>query len=115
MGNSAAVRFTDIYFSPAGSIQEGNPQLILDSRERVKLQPVLLLQGGADAKGAVNDKNVSPDIQERFAASYRAAGGKIQLELLPGAPHDFVNAAGPNLDRALGLMKSFIEQQLAGG
>jgi len=46
---------------------------------------VLLLQGSADADGVVKDKNVSPEIQQRFAASYQAAGGTIQLELWPGA------------------------------
>ncbi len=95
----------DIYFSSPGSLQDGNPQLILDRHEPVKLPPVLLLQGSADGNG--------PAMQQRFAASYRAAGGKIQLELLPGAPHNFVNMAGANLDRALGLMKTFIGQQLA--
>jgi dienelactone hydrolase len=39
----------------------------------------------------VKDTNVSPEIQQRFATSYGAAGGKMQLELLPGAPHNFVN------------------------
>jgi len=114
VGNNAPVKSTDIYFSPPGSLQDGNPQLILDRRESVKLPPVLLLQGSADANGVVKDRNVSPEIQQRFAASYRAAGGKIQLELLPGAPHNFVNMAGANLDRALGLMKTFIGQQLGG-
>jgi acetyl esterase/lipase len=114
LGNSVPVKSTDIYFSPAGSLEEGNPQLILDRREPVQLPPALLLQGSADANGVVKDTNVSPAIQERFAASYRAAGGNIQLELLPGAPHNFVNMAGTNLDRALGLMKTFIQQQLAG-
>ena len=114
VGNNAPVKSTDIYFSPAGSLQDGNPQLILERHESVKLPRVLLLQGSADANGVVKDRNVSPAIQQRFAASYRAAGGKIQLELLPGAPHNFVNMAGANLDRALGLMKTFIGQQLAG-
>jgi len=100
VGNAAPVKATDIYFSPAGSLEDGNPQLILDRRESVKLPPVLLVQGSADANGVVKDKNVSPEIQQRFAASYRAAGGKIQLELLPGAPHNFVNTAGANLERA---------------
>ena len=113
VGNNAPVKSTDIYFAPPGSLQEGNPQLILDRHESVKLPPVLLLQGSADANGVVKDTNVSPAIQQRFAASYRVAGGKIQLELLPDAPHNFVNTAGPNLDRALGLMKTFMEQQLA--
>ena len=113
VGNADPVKATDTYFSPPGSLQEGNPQLVLDRHEWVKLPPVLLLQGSADANGAVRDKNVSPAIQRRFATSYRAAGGKLQLELLPGAPHNFVNTAGENLDRALGLMKTFIGQQLA--
>ncbi len=112
-GNDVPVKGTDIYFCSPGSLQDGNPQLILDRREPVRLQPVLLLQGSPDANGAMADKNVSLEIQQRFVASYRAAGGKIQLELLPGAPHNFVNKAGPNLDHALGLIKTFIGQQLA--
>jgi acetyl esterase len=112
LGNNAPVKSTDIYFSPPGSVQEGNPQLILDRHEPIKLPPVLLLQGSADTNGVVKDTNMSPEIQQRFAASYSAAGGKMQLELLPGAPHNFVNMDGTNLDRALGLMKTFIEQQL---
>ena len=114
VGNNAPVKSTDTYFSSAESLQEGNPQLILDRRESAKLPPVLLLQGSADANGVVKDKNVSPEIQQRFAASYRAAGGMIQLELLPGAPHNFVNMAGADLERTVGLMKAFIGQQLAG-
>ncbi len=113
LGNNAPVKSTDIYFSPPGSIQEGNPQLILDRHEPIKLPPVLLIQGGADTNGVVKDTNVSPEIQQRFAASYEAAGGKIQLELLPGAPHNFVNTDGANLDRTLGLMRVFVGQQLA--
>jgi acetyl esterase/lipase len=114
VGNQAPVKSTDTYFSPPGSLQDGNPQLILDRRESVTLPPLLLLQGSADATGVLKDRNVSPAIQQRFAASYRAAGGKIQLEMLPGAPHNFVNTAGANLDRALSLMKTFIGQHLAG-
>ena len=114
VGNAGPVKNTDIYFSPPASLQQGNPQLILDRREWVKLPPALLLQGSADASGIVKDKNVSPAIQQRFAGSYRAAGGKIQLVLFPGAPHDFVNAAGADLDRALDLMKAFIGEQLVG-
>ncbi len=114
VGNNAPVKSTDIYFSTPGSIQDGNPQHVLNRGEPVKLPPVLLLQGSADANGVVKDTNVSPEIQQRFAASYQAAGGKMQLELLPEAPHNFVNMPGPNLDRALGLMTTFIGQQLAG-
>ncbi len=114
-GNSAPVKNTDMYFSLPGSILEGNPQLILERRDNSAfLPPILLLQGGADDAGFVKDTNVSPAIQQRFATTYRAAGGKIQLEVLPGAPHNFVNEPGPDLDRALALIRLFIEAQLAG-
>ncbi|HEY7302221.1 MAG TPA: alpha/beta hydrolase [Xanthobacteraceae bacterium] len=114
LGNVAPVRSTDIYFLPAGSIQEGNPQLILDRREPARLVPALLLQGSADANGVVEDKNVSPEIQQRFAEAYRTAGGIIQLELLPGAPHNFVNMPGVHADRALTFIRTFVGKQLGG-
>jgi acetyl esterase len=114
VGSTAPVKSTDIYFAPPGSLEEGNPQLILDRRDWTKLPPVLLLQGSADANGVVKDKNVSPGIQRRFAASYRASGGTIQLELLPGGPDNVVNTAGTELELALSLTKTFISQRLAG-
>jgi hypothetical protein len=52
---------------------------------------VLLAIMDIHSSGVVKDTNMSPEIQQRFAASYKAAGGKMQLELLPGAPHNFVN------------------------
>jgi pimeloyl-ACP methyl ester carboxylesterase len=113
VGNNGSIKATDIYFSSAGSLQDGNPQLILDRHEPVTLQPMLLVQGGADASGVVKDENVSSAIQGRFVASYRAAGGKVDFVLLPGVGHNFVNKPGPDLNRAVDLMRIFIEQQLA--
>ena len=54
-----------------------------------------------------------PNTHWEFSHDVLLAGGKIQLELLPGAPHKFVNMPGANTDRALGVMKIFIGQQLA--
>jgi len=114
LGNEAPVKSTDIYFSSGESLQDGNPQLIAERREPAELPPVLLMQGSADANGVVKDANMSPEIQQQFAASYEAAGGKVQLELLPGAPHNFVNMPGAYEDRALTLIKTFITQRLGG-
>jgi acetyl esterase len=115
VGSTAPVRSTDIYFAPPNSLEEGNPQRILERGQAGLLPPVLLIQGSPDAGGVMKDKNVSVEIQQRFAASYRAGGGALQLELLPGAPHNFVNAPGPHAERALALIRIFIERQLAGG
>ncbi len=88
LGNDAPVKSTDIYFSPPDSIRDGNPQSILDGHEKARLPPVLLIQGSADLNGVVKDTNMSPDVQKKFAASYQAVSGKIELVLLPGVPHN---------------------------
>jgi acetyl esterase/lipase len=111
IGNQSIVKFTQAYFSTAGSMEDGNPQRLLEGCNPGKLPPALLLQGGADEKGVVADQNISPAIQQCFADAYRSAGGQIQLELLPSAPHNFVNANGVNLDFALTLIMTFIRQQ----
>ena len=56
------------YWVPWETIKEGNPQYILDRKEHGKLPPLLIMQGALD-------DNVLPAIQEKFVASYRAAGG----------------------------------------
>ena len=62
------------YFDPWETIYEGNPQLILERHEPVTLPPLYVLQGELD-------DNVLPSFQEKFAATYRAAGGECELEI----------------------------------
>ena len=83
----------------------GFPPLILSRGEKVKHPPTLLLQGTAD-------RNVTPEMQERFAAAYRAAGGYAELETFPGAQHGFAREASSETERALEVMRSFIARQL---
>jgi len=93
------------FFNPWEDVHEGNPQEILDRGERVTLVPMLIMQGGAD-------DNVIPAIQEKFAASYRAAGGECQLEIFPGCQHEWIAEPGPDTDRAHEMVKAFIARQL---
>src|SRR5512146_1287094 len=93
------------YFDPPESVFEGNPQQMLDRREAVSLPPMLIMQGGID-------DNVLPAIQEKFAASYRAAGGDCQLEVFDGCEHEWVAKPGPQTDRAHEMVKAFIARQL---
>jgi len=93
------------YFNPEELVHEGNPQEMLDRREAVTLLPMLIMQGGAD-------DNVIPPIQEKFAASYRAAGGDCQLEVFAGCEHEWVKDPGPDTDRAHEMVKAFIARQL---
>lgn len=94
------------YFNPWETIYDGNPQLILERREPVTLPPVYILQGELD-------DNVLPAVQEKFAATYRAAGGECELEIFKGCEHRWVAKPGPQTDRAYERIKAFIARQLA--
>jgi acetyl esterase/lipase len=106
-GRERLAHSSEAYFLTEEGMQEGNPQTILERGEKVHLPPTLIIQG-------TNDDNVPMSIPENFVRAYRAAGGSIDLEVFRGMPHGFGNTPGPETDRALGLMKSFVARQLAG-
>lgn len=93
------------YFNPWETIYEGNPQLILERHEPVTLPPLYILQGELD-------DNVLPAVQEKFAATYRAAGGECELEIFQGCEHRWVANPSPQTDRAYERIKAFIARQL---
>ena len=94
-----------LYFKPWDSIHESNPQEILDRHEHVTLVPILIMAGALD-------DNVLPEIQEKFVASYKAAGGECQFQIFEGAEHEWVAKEGPQTDRAREMVKAFIARQL---
>src|SRR5437667_1717106 len=81
--NTRLVESHDAYWSSEAEMAEGNPQAILDRGEAGALPPAILVQGLAD-------DNVTPDMADRFAAAYRARGGKIELHKFEGQPHTFI-------------------------
>ena len=105
MERTRLVTMTKSYFLTEKSMREGNPQLLLDRGEEVQLPPVLVIQGTADA-------NIPLTIPERFATSYRVAGGELNLELFSGMPHAFVGGPYPEAQRALDLMKTWVARQV---
>jgi acetyl esterase len=94
-----------IYFNPWETIYEGNPQQILERRESVTLVPMLIMQGALD-------DNVLPSVQEKFAATYKAAGGVCELTVFERSEHEWVAKPGPQTDRAREMVKAFIARQL---
>jgi acetyl esterase/lipase len=94
------------FFRPWDTIHEANPQEILDRRERVTFVPLLIMQGALD-------DNVLPAVQEKFAATYKAAGGDCRYELFEGCEHEWVARPGPQTDRAREMVKAFIARQLS--
>ena len=99
------VESTEAYFLNEAAMHEGNPQEILERQEIVELPSTLIIQG-------TNDGNVPLSIPQKFEASFRQAGGGVELELFPGMPHGFGNQPFPESARALDVMKGFIARQL---
>jgi acetyl esterase len=67
--------------------------------------PMLIMQGALD-------DNVLPAVQEKFAATYRAAGGVCELTVFENSEHEWVAKPGPQTDRAREMVKAFIARQL---
>jgi acetyl esterase/lipase len=89
------------FFVPWDTIHESNPQEILERREKVSLVPLLIMQGALD-------DNVLPAAQEKFVATYKAAGGPIEYHLFPDSVHEWVAEPGVQTDRARETVKAFI-------
>ena len=102
---SAMVENNTTFFVPWDTIHESNPQEILDRHETITKVPFLIMQGALD-------DNILPAVQERFARSYRDAGGDIQYELFEGCEHEWVAQPGPQTDHAREILKAFIARQL---
>ena len=105
MQRASLITNSETYFKPWDTIVDANPQRILERGEPVTLPPMFVLQGELD-------DNVLPAVQERFVATYRAAGGEIDYEVFPGAEHRWIIQPGPQTDRAIAMIKAFIARQL---
>jgi acetyl esterase len=105
MGRATLIANSELYFKPWETIVGGNPQRILERGEAITLPPMFVLQGELD-------DNVLSAVQERFVATYRAAGGEINYEVFPGAEHRWIILPGPQTDRAIDMIKAFIARQL---
>ncbi len=106
IGDERFIGPTETYFTDPADLHDGNPQEILDRGEPAELPPLIIIQG-------TNDSNIPLFIPHKFEASYRAAGGHVELELFEGMPHGFGNMPGPEAERAMEAMKGFIARQLA--
>jgi acetyl esterase/lipase len=105
LGRTSLLQSHHNWFIDEATMQEANPQLILERGESVELPPALLVQGG-------DESVLSPRTAEDFASAYGKAGGLIELALYPRADHGYAREPGPNTERTLDLMKSFVARQL---
>jgi acetyl esterase len=104
-GKLDVVKSHDIFFGDEKTQIEATPALIIERGEKVYLPPALVYQGTADEWTTV-------ELAQRFAADYRGAGGTMDLELLEGEHHTFVNERpfAPNSVKAIEMVKAFIKK-----
>jgi len=96
----------DKYWKTEEAMAEGNPVLALERGERVETPPVLYVQGTADI--------VHPRVDlDRFVASYRKAGGQVQLELFENAAEGFIvrRPAAPASLEAIEKITAFLHER----
>lgn len=105
MKRDTLIKASKAYFVPWESIREANPQEILERKEKIALPPLLIMQGELD-------DNVLPAVQEKFAATYRAAGGDCRYELFAKCEHEWTGRPGPMTDRAHEMVRQFIARSL---
>lgn len=99
------IKANKTFFVPWETIHEANPQEMLEREEKVSFVPLLIMQGALD-------DNVLPDVQEKFAKTYRTAGGQVDYQLFENSVHEWVAEPGPQTDKARDMVKQFIARQL---
>ena len=95
----------DKYWKTEEAMAEGNPVLALQRGEKVDKPPALYIQGTADI--------ARPRIDlDRFVASYREAGGEVDLQLFEGEAEGFFvrRPDTPNAARAIQKIIEFVHE-----
>jgi len=101
------IKNNKVFFNPWETIHEGNPQEILERKEKIDLVPFLIMQGALD-------DNVLPAMQEKFVETYKAAGGSCDYRLFADSEHEWVAKPGPQTDKARAVVKEFVARQVNG-
>lgn len=97
----------DLYWKTEENMAEGNPMLMLEAGEAVETPPAIWVQGQPDPAHDYRDPESPVELNEpeRFAASYRKAGGQIELAYIDQADRDTNASYDP--------LVAFFREQLA--
>ena len=97
----------DSYWQTEAAMAEGSPVRALERGERTALPPVLYVQGTIDVA------HPRPHL-DRFVASYREAGGRLDLELYEGEGEGFIvrKPDSPAAKDALCKIIAFVHREM---
>jgi acetyl esterase/lipase len=102
------VQCHDLYWQGGeAAMTEGNPTLALERGEKVQMPPVIYLQGTADVAHPVPNR-------DRFIASYRKAGGRVELHLFEGMGEAFItnDPTSPAARSAIDKIIEFVHREM---
>jgi len=104
-GNAELVENHHAFWGDESAMSEGSPPAILDRGEKVALPPALVFGGD-------KDEWVPLETMRRLVNGWRKAGGKIELQLYPGAGHGFMTGKpdAPCARPAIERMQAFIRK-----
>jgi acetyl esterase len=96
------------YWKTEAAMAEGSPQTIVDQNAQAELPPILMLL-------KANDKNHPQEMQERFIAAYKKAGGEIEAHSFDGLPEHRMAPSPdqPETMRLIDTMVAFIRRRSA--
>src|SRR5271166_762499 len=108
-GKLDLVKSHDTFFGDEATQIEATPALALERGEKMYLPPALVFQG-------TKDEWTTVELAQRFGADYRGAGGDLDLLLLDGEHHTFVNEHpfAANSVKAMAAVKAFIRKHGSG-
>ena len=97
----------DKYWADEAEMAEGNPTRALERGETMQMPPVLYLQGTADFA------HPKPN-RDQFIASYRKAGGRVELHLFEGVGEAFItsNPDSPQSRDAIDKIVGFVHREI---
>jgi acetyl esterase len=106
-GMERHIQAHEAYWPNEAAMVEGSPQAILERGEQQALPPLFLIQGLADT-------TVPPDMTDRFAATYRAAGGQVSIAAFEGEAHTFITKRpeAPASKAAIEQLVGFVRAQV---
>jgi acetyl esterase len=104
-GDAELAKSHDVFFGSEETQLEATPALVIERGEKVYLPPAMVFQG-------TKDQWTTVELAQRLATAYRNAGGSIDLQLLEGERHTFVNEHpfAPNSIKVVTMMKEFIKK-----
>lgn len=104
-GKLDLVKSHETFFRDEETQREATPALAIERGEKVYLPPALVFQG-------TKDEWTSVELAEKLAGAYRRAGGTMDLLLVEGERHTFVNEHpfAPNSVKTMEAVHAFIKK-----